>query len=75
MSNQDHAYNAVLDTQVDKESIKKAFLYTLEYFLAKDEYTATNLDRYHSLAYTIRSRLIDGWIHTQQAYHKKNVKR
>jgi len=75
MSNNDRSCNQDLDTQIDKESLKKAFLYNLEYFLAKDEYTATNLDRYHSLAYTIRSRLIDGWVHTQQAYHKKNVKR
>ncbi|OQA77704.1 MAG: Maltodextrin phosphorylase [bacterium ADurb.Bin243] len=59
----------------DIESLKKSFLYNLLYFLAKDEYTSTDLDRYHSLAYSVRSRLIDGWIKTQQTYHLKNVKR
>jgi len=59
----------------DVESIKKSFLYNLFNFLAKDEYTSTDLDRYHGLAYAIRSRLIDGWTKTQQTYHLKNVKR
>ncbi len=64
-----------LNTNKDVESLKKSFLYNIEYFLAKDQYTATNLDRYLSLAFTARSRLIDGWIRTQQAYHLNNVKR
>ena len=63
------------NNETDIESLKKSFLYNLLYFLAKDEYTATDLDRYHSLAYSVRSRLIDGWIKTQQTYHLKNVKR
>jgi len=63
------------ELETDHEALKKLIKYNLEFIFAKDEYTATDLDRYESLALAIRSRLIDGWIHTQQAYHKQNVKR
>jgi glycogen phosphorylase len=43
--------------------------------LAKDRYTATGYDRYYALALTVRDRLIDQWIATQQRHHRKNVKR
>jgi len=47
----------------------------LLYSLAKDQYSATTLDRYMSLALTIRDRLIERWISTQQRYYKKDAKR
>jgi starch phosphorylase len=59
----------------DSESIRRGFLNNLEYNIAKDRYTLTDTDTYHSLAYTIRERLIERWILTQQEYHKHNVKR
>ncbi|MDA8083200.1 MAG: glycogen/starch/alpha-glucan phosphorylase [Nitrospiraceae bacterium] len=61
----------------DKEvaQLKDSFANHLKYSLAKDEYSATRLDCYTSVALTIRDRLIRQWIETQQAYYKKDVKR
>jgi starch phosphorylase len=47
----------------------------LLYSLAKDQYSATARDRFMSLALTVRDRLIERWISTQQRYYKKNAKR
>lgn len=57
------------------ESIKQGFLEHLKYTLGVDEYTTTNHDRFMALSYTIRDRLINQWIKTQQTHHNKNVKR
>jgi starch phosphorylase len=57
------------------EDIRTGFLNNLEYHIAKDQFSMTPYDKYLSLAYTIRDRLIERWINTQQQYHKKNVKR
>ncbi|MBM4054643.1 MAG: glycogen/starch/alpha-glucan phosphorylase [Planctomycetes bacterium] len=66
-------YNEFLST--DPESLKKSFARHLESSLAKDAYTATRLDLYTSLAYTVRDHLIDRWIATQQTYYNNDVKR
>lgn len=57
------------------EAIKYGFQSHLKYSLAKDEFSATDHDRYFALALAVRDRLVDGWIRTSVAYHKKNVKR
>ena len=57
------------------ESIKQGFLEHLKYTLAVDEYTTTDHDRFMALSYTIRDRLINQWIKTQQTHHNKNTKR
>ena len=41
----------------------------------KDEHTATALDRYFSLAYSVRDRLMKRSIETQQAYYQSDAKR
>lgn len=58
-----------------KEGIERSFLAHREYTLAKDQYTATLNDDFMALAVTIRDRLIERWIITQQRYHRENVKR
>jgi starch phosphorylase len=40
------------------KALKNSFVDHLEYSLAKDEYSATQLDYYKSLALTIRDRLL-----------------
>ncbi len=60
---------------MDVDSLIRSFNFHLTCTLAKDEYTATNQDRYQALALAVRDRLVGRWIHTQQSYHKKNVKR
>ena len=57
------------------ETLRQDFERHLRLTLAKDRYTATDRDRYFALALTVRDRLIERWIATQQTHHKKNVKR
>ncbi|KPL17399.1 MAG: maltodextrin phosphorylase [Bacteroides sp. SM23_62] len=59
----------------DKESLQEAFVNHLEFSLAKDRYSATQLDFLKSIVYTIRDRLFERWIETQQTYYNKDVKR
>jgi glycogen phosphorylase len=66
---------AIPDAGVPGESLRQNFERHLRRTLAKDHYTATDHDRYFALALTIRDRLIDQWIATQQTHHRKNVKR
>ncbi|MBI4607742.1 MAG: glycogen/starch/alpha-glucan phosphorylase [Candidatus Rokubacteria bacterium] len=59
----------------DAASLRAGFAAHLKYSLAKDRYSATDHDRFLALAYAVRDRLMERWIETQQAYHRKNVKR
>jgi len=59
----------------DVRSIQNSFINHLEYSLAKDEYSATQRDFFKSLALTVRDRLIEKWITTQQTYYRKGAKR
>jgi starch phosphorylase len=56
-------------------AILHSFTNHLLYSLAKDQYSATELDRYNALALTIRDRLIERWISSQQRYYRKDAKR
>jgi starch phosphorylase len=60
---------------MNSEDIRLGFLNNLEYNLAKDKFSITAYDEFLSLAYSIRERLVERWIITQQQYHKQNVKR
>ncbi|MBI4382445.1 MAG: glycogen/starch/alpha-glucan phosphorylase [Nitrospinae bacterium] len=57
------------------EALKQSFNAHLKYSQAKDQYSATTLDLYNSLAMTVRDRLVDRWIQTQQSYYRQDVKR
>ena len=59
----------------DRESLKRSFANHLTYSLAKDEFTSTPRDCFTSLAMTVRDRLIEKWIATQQTYYHKDAKR
>ncbi|MCP4692414.1 MAG: glycogen/starch/alpha-glucan phosphorylase [Desulfobacterales bacterium] len=59
----------------DVERLKKSFEERLLYSIGKDRYSATTLDRYQSLAYAVRDRLIERWMKTQRAYYDEDVKR
>ena len=56
-------------------AILHSFTNHLLYSQAKDQYSATARDRFISLAATVRDRLIERWISTQQRYYKKDAKR
>jgi glycogen phosphorylase len=59
----------------ESAALLHSFTNHLLYSLAKDQYSATALDRYMSLALTVRDRLIERWISTQQRYYRKDAKR
>jgi starch phosphorylase len=61
--------------EVDSGSIENCFANHLTFSLAKDGYSATDRDIYESIALTVRDRLIERWIKTQQAYYNNDVKR
>lgn len=60
---------------MDAKALQRSFLDHLEFTLAKDRYSMTDLDRYMALAYTMRDRLIERWLRTQDAYYKADAKR
>ena len=57
------------------EAIKLGFENHLRYTLAKDQYSATDHDRYYALAMAVRDHLVGKWIRTSQTYVSQNVKR
>jgi starch phosphorylase len=59
----------------DAAGILNDFANHIEYSRSKDQYTATLKDLYFSMALTVRDRLVEQWIKTQQIYHQKDVKR
>src|SRR5438105_2102189 len=52
-----------------------AFKHHLLYTLAKDQYSATRLDLYKSLAHAVKDHLVKRWIRTQQSYYEQDAKR
>ncbi len=65
----------VMHKEMTRKGIKLSFQANRQYALAKDQYTATLHDDFMAISITIRDRLIERWIVTQQMYHKENVKR
>ena len=53
------------------ETLKRAFLDNLRYIQAKFPRVSTRNDYYLALAYTVRDRLINRWLHTTQTYLEK----
>ena len=62
-------------SKTDVESLKKAFMSHVEYTLARDKFSASQLEAYMALAYVVRDHVIERWLMTQKVYHKKDVKR
>jgi starch phosphorylase len=55
--------------------LERAFLDHLYYSQGKALATATAHDRYMSLAYMVRDRLVRRWIETQKTYHDQDAKK
>ena len=62
-------------TATDIDSLRRSFLDQLQFAQGKDEHTATRLDHFFSLAYSVRDRLMQRWIETQQTYYEPDAKR
>jgi starch phosphorylase len=69
------------DTQPDSriamstDGLREDFNWHLRYSLAKDQFSATDRDRYVALATSVRDRLVERWILTQETHHRNDVKR
>lgn len=57
------------------QSLKLSFKHHLKFSLVDDHFSATKLDYYISLALSVRDRLVEKWLHTQQSHHENKVKR
>ena len=60
---------------VTKESLKHSFEHHLRYTLVDDMFSATKMDHFISLALSVRDRLVEKWLQTQQSYYENSVKR
>ncbi|MFA6111647.1 MAG: glycogen/starch/alpha-glucan phosphorylase, partial [Candidatus Latescibacterota bacterium] len=60
---------------MDGGSLQTSVVDHLEFSLAKDEYSATQHDRFLATAMAVRDRLIERWIGTQQTYYRRDAKR
>lgn len=58
-------------TGINVETLKRAFLDNLFYVQAKFPKISTQNDYYMALAYTVRDRLLNRWLHTNQTYLEK----
>ena len=56
-------------------SIKNQFLQHLKYSLIKDANTVKPWDIYFALSLSLRDRLIDRWLKTQEEYSRRDVKK
>ncbi len=61
-------------TGISVATLKRAFLDNLFYIQVKFPKIATKNDYYIALAYTVRDRLINRWLHTTQTYIEKTCR-
>ena len=62
-------------TGTDKDSLVQDINNHMRYTLAKDNFSATDWDKYRSLVLTVLDRLHEKWIRTQQSYYANDAKR
>jgi starch phosphorylase len=60
---------------LDAESIRRSMANHLVYTVGKDLYTSKERDLYHTLAYSVRDRLIERWMETMRSYYRQDAKR
>ncbi len=58
-----------------KDALELAFVDHLEFSLAKDRFSATKRDLFKAAALSVRDRLIERWIETQQKHYEHDAKR
>lgn len=62
-------------TGMTSEVLSKAFIDELQFRQCKDMSSSTPHDLFRAAAFTVRDRLMQRWIATQQTYNEKDVKR
>ena len=61
-------------TGVTVETLKKAILENLQYVVGKDAETATEMDYFMAVAYTVRDRILARWLATRKSYSEHDVR-
>ncbi|MBP7653535.1 glycogen/starch/alpha-glucan phosphorylase [Candidatus Dependentiae bacterium] len=61
--------------KMDTDGLRLSITNHLHYTRAKEEFLATDYDKYLSLALAVRDRMVERWAKTQQAYYNKDAKR
>ena len=67
--------NGRFHKDMTKNGVKLSFIANREYGLGKDKYTATMYDDFLAASISVRDRLVERWMVTQERYHDQNVKR
>ena len=61
-------------TGIKVETLKQAILENLRYVVAEDTETATEMDYFLAIAYTVRDRILARWLATRRGYREHNVR-
>jgi len=62
-----------METEIER--LHRSLLNNLTYNLAKDMYSATSRDKFNSVVLSVREKIVEKWINTQQRYYDVNAKR
>ncbi len=65
----------VRNVEITAKMIEERTLFHMRYSRGKDQYSATDFDRFWSFAHVIRDLAVDGYTATQHEYLEKDVKR
>ncbi|WP_431856344.1 glycogen/starch/alpha-glucan phosphorylase [Azospirillum sp.] len=60
---------------LDVDGLKRSFLEWLVYSVGKDARAATRRDWFHTVALSVRDRLVDRWMDTTRTYYQQDSKR
>lgn len=60
---------------LDVDALKRSFLEWLVYSVGKDARAATRRDWFHTVALSVRDRVVDRWMDTTRTYYHKDAKR
>ena len=61
-------------TGIKVETLKQAILKNLRYVVAEDTGTATEMDYFLAIAYTVRDRILARWLATRKGYREHDVR-
>ncbi len=61
--------------KMDPDGLRLSILNHLRYTRAKEEFLATEYDKYLSVSLAVRDRIVERWSKTQQVYYNNDVKR
>src|SRR5580658_4148453 len=61
-------------TAISVEALRRAILDNLYYLVAKTQQSATDLDFFTAVAYTVRDRILARWLATLDCYRREDVR-